>query len=47
MNDKQIQEDFKKSLENNNLIKQRRVLVTPTLFRYTVAREEEGNKVLR
>jgi hypothetical protein len=28
-------------------MRQRRVLVTPTLFHYTVAREEESNKVLR
>lgn len=45
--DPQIVEDFKKSLDSKNLIRQRRVLVTPTLFNFTVAREEEGNKVLR
>ena len=28
-------------------MRQRRVLITPTLFHYTVAREEESNKVLR
>jgi RNA-dependent RNA polymerase len=28
-------------------MRQRRVLVTPTLFHFTVAREEESNKVLR
>ncbi len=45
--DRQILEDFKKSIDSKNLIRQRRVLVTPTLFNFTVAREEEGNKVLR
>ena len=40
-------DDFKRVQQNNDSIRQRRVLVTPTLFHYTVAREEESNKVIR
>lgn len=40
-------EEFKRVQNNDNLMRQRRVLVTPTLFHYTVAKEEESNKVLR
>lgn len=39
--------DFKKTQHEANLICQRRVLVTPTLYYFTVAKAEEGNKVLR
>jgi len=42
-----IREEFKKIDREENLIRQRRILVTPTLFHFTVAREEESNKVLR
>jgi hypothetical protein len=42
-----IMEEYKKIDREQNLIRQRRVLVTPTLFHFTVAREEESNKVLR
>ena len=46
-NDPQILEDFKRIQGMDNLIRQRRVLVTPTMYHFTVAREEESNKVLR
>ena len=42
-----IIDDFKRVQQANDSIRQRRVLVTPTLFHYTVAREEESNKVIR
>ena len=40
-------EDYRKITSHPNLLRQRRVLVTPTLFLYTIAKEEESNKVLR
>ena len=40
-------EDFKRIQNEQNLVRQRRVLITPTLFHFTVVREEESNKVIR
>ena len=45
--DQAKKDEFKRVQNNIDLMRQRRVLVTPTLFHYTVAREEESNKVLR
>lgn len=45
--DQALLQDFKRIQEDQNSISQRRVLVTPTLYHFTVARVEEGNKVLR
>ena len=42
-----IIDDFKTVQQKDDSIRQRRVLVTPTLFHYTVAKEEESNKVIR
>jgi len=46
-NDKLVIDDYKRIQGMPNLIRQRRVLVTPTLFNFSVSREEESNKVLR
>lgn len=45
--DRQILDEFKKIQNDKNLIRQRRVLITPTLNLFTVAKEEESNKVIR
>ena len=47
---KHNQEHYKyllKAKQDNELLLQRKVFITPTLVRYTVAHEEESNRVLR
>ena len=45
--DAQVLEDFQRLQEHADIMRQRRLLVTPTLHHYTAAQEEEANKVLR
>ena len=44
--DAQVLEDFQRLQEHADIMRQRRLLVTPTLHHYTAAQEEEANKVL-
>ena len=39
--------DYSDSVKQNNMLRQRRVMVTPTLIRFSVAEEEQTNRVIR
>ena len=39
--------DYGESVRQNNFMRQRRVMVTPTLIRFSVAQEEQTNRVIR
>lgn len=45
--DHAILDEFKRIQNDKNLVRQRRVLITPTLNLFTVSKEEESNKVIR